>query len=247
MKKRVAIRAHGSKDPNSWFSGGFGLLQYFHEHAEELDGEIVLIVSPFEAGSVAIKTADFNDSIWSDIPYICLHDYSATSYVKIINDYDINLNFFSGWLKLVRGLESETCINIHPGPIQEIIWPDGQQWSFGGKGMRGDYVHRKVWEAYQAWIITSTAITMHYMTDRFDDPRYVIGQCVIPFLDTDTTWENPKSRLRTMEPIFQQYVCHQLVNGKIRIENDGVVIDDEVEFENAVFGGFGEVERRWGD
>ena len=240
--KRLAIRAHGSKDPEKWFSGGLWLLQYFHEHADVLDGEIVVVISPFSEGSTAKKTELFNIQSWSSVSHVCLTSYTAQDYQKVTEEYAIDLHVFSGWLKLVKWLDPTSCVNIHPGPIQEVIWPDGMHWVFGGKGMWGDHVHRKVWEAYQAWALTSTAITMHYMTEQFDDPRYLIGQCIVPILETDSSWEELKKRLRELEPRFQQYVCHQLANGKIRVENEEVVIDDEVRFDGAVFGEFREIE-----
>lgn len=79
---------------------------------------------------------------------------------------------------------------------------------------------------------------MHYMTEQFDDERLLIGQCVIPILATDTCWEDLKERVRSIEPSFQQYVCHQLANGHIRVEHNQVLIDDQVAFPGAVFGNF---------
>jgi hypothetical protein len=57
-------------------------------------------------------------------------------------------------------------------------------------------------------------------------------------LETDSSWEQYKKRARLIEPSFQQYVCGQLANGNIRIENEEVVIEDEVEFVGASFGEF---------
>lgn len=79
---------------------------------------------------------------------------------------------------------------------------------------------------------------MHYVTEQFDDPRYVIGQVAVPILPEDTCRQDYKQRARVIEPLFQQYVVHQLVVGKIRVENDHVVVADDVAFPGAVFGGF---------
>ena len=238
MKKRITIRAHGSKDPTQWFSGGLWLLEYFHEHKESLDGEIVCVVSPFERGSVAAKIETFNKRTWRSISHICLSSYTAKDYESIEKKYAIDLHFFSWWLKFVRWLKPLTAINIHPWPIQPVCTPDEQERHFGGKWMRGDHVHRKVRDAYQGWIIKRSVLSMHYITNQFDDPRFLIWQVVVPLLETDSSWEQYKKRARLIEPSFQQYVCGQLANGNIRIENEEVVIEDEVEFVGASFGEF---------
>lgn len=238
MKKRIAIRAHGSKQPDSWFSGGLWLLEYFHEHADILDAEIVLVVSPFASGSAAKKTEAFNIQSCSSVSHVSLNWYTEQDYQGIAKEYAIDIHFFSGRLKFVKWLAPLTAINIHPGPIQGVTGPDGQERHFWWKWMRWDHVHRKVWDSYASWAIKRSCLSMHYITDQFDDPRYLIWQVAVPILETDVTWEDYKKRARSIEPSFQQYVCCQLANGKIRIEQNKVVIDDEVKFEEGVFGEF---------
>jgi len=241
MAKRIAIRAHGWEDPSLWFSWGYGLLEYFQSYVSPMDAEIVLVVSPFASWSVAEKTWIFNKKHHCTIQHVCLQSYSAEAYMKVEETYAIDLHFFSGWLKLVKWLIPLTCVNIHPGPLQSPIDQQGNEWHFGGKWMRWDHVHRKVWEAYQAWVIKTSALSMHYITPKFDDPTYLIWQVEVPILESDASRENYKQRARTIEPLFQQYVCAQIAFGRIRIEDTKVIIDDDVVFPGAVFWDFVEL------
>lgn len=237
MKKRLAIRSHGSKNPAVWFSGGQWLLNYIYAHEQSISAEVALVVSPFSRWSAAKKTALFNQRSGACIPHVKFSPKHGHDYISLTKAYDIDMHIFSGWLKLVSWLPAHMCVNIHPWPIQ-VLRNNGQVWHFGWKGMWGDAVHQKVREAYCAWVLNATCLTMHYMTEHFDDPRYVIAQCRVPIVSSDTDWLAVKKRLRHIESYFQQYIVHQLITGSISFDNDLVLIDKTCYFPWTTFGGF---------
>jgi folate-dependent phosphoribosylglycinamide formyltransferase PurN len=108
-------------------------LAYFQEYEKTIDAEIVVVISPFENGSAASKTNAFNEARHSSISHITFSTYTTEEYQRITKTYAIDLHFFSGWLKLVKGLDPLTAINIHPGPIQMVRDISGNTWHFGGK------------------------------------------------------------------------------------------------------------------
>jgi folate-dependent phosphoribosylglycinamide formyltransferase PurN len=147
-------------------------------------------------------------------------DWVSQQYMKIMEQYNIDYLFLSGWLKLVLWMNSNKCINIHPGPTQR---------PYGWEGMHGMAVHEKIWEDYQAWIIHQTCVTMHYATNQFDDPRFTIAQIPVTLEDCNSA-DDIQKKVNKMEHEVQWKITQMIVNKDINWswdENDSIQVDME--------------------
>ncbi|MBA3732800.1 hypothetical protein H0W91_00260 [Patescibacteria group bacterium] len=109
----------------------------------------------------------------------------------------------SGWLKLVTGLDPRTTFNIHPGPLPR----------FGGERMYGHYVHEAVIEAFNRGEITHSAVTMHFVTEKFDEGP-VFFRKAIEIIPGDTA-DSLSARVNTVEHLYQPIVTDAVLKGKI--------------------------------
>ncbi len=109
----------------------------------------------------------------------------------------------SGWLKLVTGLDPKKTFNIHPAPLPR----------FGGPGMYGHYVHEAVMEAYHRGEITHSAVSMHFVTEKYDEGP-VFFQKTVEILPNDTA-EILAQRVNIVEHQFQPIVTNAVLQGKI--------------------------------
>jgi phosphoribosylglycinamide formyltransferase-1 len=114
--------------------------------------EIIGVVSHIEHGGVRERADRLG------IPFIYFPaPHTAERYQEIVKDADFIA--LSGWMRLVAGLDPRVTFNIHPGPLPE----------FGGKGLYGNFVHEAVLKAYREGRITSSAVSMHFVTPEFDE------------------------------------------------------------------------------
>ncbi len=119
-----------------------------------LDANIVAVVSNHEHGGVRQKA----DALL--VPFIHFpRPWSPERYRALVAETGVEFSALSGWLKLVKGLDSRTTFNIHPGPLP----------MFGGSGMYGQTVHEAVLDAFALGIITHTEVCMHFVTQAYDD------------------------------------------------------------------------------
>jgi folate-dependent phosphoribosylglycinamide formyltransferase PurN len=177
-----------------------------------LSGEIVAVVSNHENGGVRERA----DRL--DVPcvYFPAHKVAdgetagqefgpefgtAKNYRKIAGDAD--LICLSGWLKLVTGLDPRKTINIHPGPLPR----------FGGAGMYGHHVHEAVMEAYKAGEIKNSAVSMHFVTEKFDEGPLFFSQSV-PILPNDTA-DTLAARVLEAEHKWQPLITDKVLRGEI--------------------------------
>ena len=191
-KPKIIVFASGAKD-----GGGTGfknLVVKSRENNSEINYEIVAVVSNYENGGVK-KIADE-----LGIKFIYFKKpFSAEKYIEIVKNSGADWVALSGWLKLTKGLDSKTTFNIHPGKLPE----------FGGDGMYGIYVHRAIIEAGARW----TAVTMHFVTDIYDD-----GPIFFQFpinVKKDDTPESLGKRVNLYEHKFQPLITSMVVNGEI--------------------------------
>lgn len=91
-------------------------------------------------------------------------------------------------------------INTHPGPLPE----------FGGKGMYGLHVHRAVLESGR----TETAITIHWVTEHYDDGAVIAVQTV-PLRSGDTP-EVLQQRAKEIEAPFVARTVSELAEALSR-------------------------------
>lgn len=99
----------------------------------------------------------------------------ASTVMPLMQKYGIDFIVLAGFLQLVPAFlieaYSHRIINIHPALLPK----------FGGKGMYGHHVH----EAVKAAGETETGITVHWVTEKYDDGG-IIAQFRTPLSPTDT-------------------------------------------------------------
>lgn len=193
-KPKVVIFASGTKDGGG---SGFENLVKSVENGT-LNADIVGVVSNHECGGVR-KRADW---LGIKFEYFC-GPYTAENYKKIIEKIGADFAALSGWLKLVRGLDPAKTFNIHPGPLPK----------FGGDGMYGHYVHEAVMRAYKKGEVNSSAVTMHFVTEKYDKGPVFFCHPVEIF--PDDTAETLAKRVNEAEHKYQPIITDLVVNGEI--------------------------------
>jgi len=189
MKPKVLIFASGSKE-----GGGSGFL---HLILNMLSGllpvEICGVVCNYENGGVR-KIAD-QYGIW----FSHLASFTAEDYFRVAAESGAEWFLLSGWLKHVKGLPANRTINIHPGPTQ----------GFGGKGYHGHHVHQAILDAGAK----ETAVTMHFVTENFDEGptffEYPLRVCAGD--DADSLG----SRVNRYEHGHQSWITSLVISGQI--------------------------------
>ena len=163
-----------------------------------LRAEIVGVVSNHEYGGVRQKA----DAL--DIPFIYFPSpWTAEGYQKIVRESGAEWIALSGWIKMVAGLDPRRTFNIHPGPLPE----------FGGPGLYGHKVHEAVLEAYRAGKIKNSAVSMHFVTDKYDKGP-VFFEYPVP-IEPDDTPDTLAARVNQAEHEWQSRITDLVVNGEI--------------------------------
>ena len=193
-KPKLLILASGSGS-----GGGSGFEKLVEaSRSGVLNAELVGVVSNYENGGVREKADRLS------IPFINFTGpYEASEYQKIVAATQANFIALSGWLKLVKGLNPRTTFNIHPGPLPR----------FGGKGMYGHHVHEAVMEAYKKGEVTHSAVTMHFVTEKYDEgPVFFIHRVeILP----DDTPETLGKRVNEAEHMWQPIITNKVIQGEI--------------------------------
>jgi len=183
--KKILIFASGSKD-----GGGSGFQELVeNSRTGVLSAEIVAVVSNHENGGVR-KRADK-----LAVPFI----HFSGEYKEIVDRFKPDLVCLSGWLKLVKGLDSAKTINIHPGSLPE----------FGGAGMYGHHVHEAVINSG----VKETAVSMHFVTEEYDEGP-VFFRYPIAVRKNDTA-DTLAGRVNKIEHSWQSYITNLVVQGEI--------------------------------
>ena len=205
--KKIIVFASGTKD-----GGGSGFENLVKATRDgRLSGEIVTVVSNHENGGVrqradrlGVKFVHFpaKKPVEGEIgPEFGPEFGTAENYRKIADDAD--LVCLSGWLKLVTGLDPRKTINIHPGPLPR----------FGGAGMYGHHVHEAVMEAYKNGEVKNSAVSMHFVTEKFDEGPLFFSQPV-PILMDDTA-DTLATRVLEAEHKWQPLITDKVLRGEI--------------------------------
>ena len=215
-RKKIIVFASGTKD-----GGGSGFENLVVASRDgRLSGEIVAVVSNHENGGVR-QRADRLGVPFVYFPARKVMDgepvgpesnpdlNTAENYRKLTEDAD--LVCLSGWLKLVTGLDPRKTINIHPGPLPR----------FGGAGMYGHHVHEAVMEAYRNGTldavtrekVTHSNISMHFVTEKFDEGPLFFSQPV-PILPDDTA-DTLAARVLEAEHKWQPLMTDKVLCGEI--------------------------------
>ena len=192
--RRLLVFASGSKE-----GGGSGFETLVTAtRSGTLRVDIAGVVCNHEHGGVRERADRLR------IPFFYFPEpYDAEHYRALVTKTKADFVALSGWLKLTKGLDPRTTFNIHPGPLP----------AFGGKNLYGHKVHEAVLEAYKAGRITHSAVSMHFVTDAFDDGPIFFSHPV-PIEPTDTP-ETLAKRVNTVEHKWQAVVTDKVVSGEI--------------------------------
>lgn len=212
-KKKIIVFASGTKD-----GGGSGFENLVNASRDgRLSCEISAVVSNHENGGVrqradrlGVKFIHFpaRNALASEAGGPA--PWTVERYREIVGDAD--LVCLSGWLKLVTGLDPRKTINIHPGPLPR----------FGGAGMYGHHVHEAVIEAYKmanfrkdspCEKITHSAVSMHFVTEKFDEGPLFFSQPV-EILPDDTA-DTLAARVLEAEHKWQPLITEKVLRGEI--------------------------------
>jgi len=192
--KEIMVFASGSAS-----GGGSGLEQLIrNSQTGILKAKISAVVSNHAYGGVR-KVAKR-----SDVEFVHFTGpWEADDYQKIVSQYEPDLIALSGWLKLTRGLDPKKTINIHPGPLPY----------FGGKGMHGHHVHEAIIKAYLDGKILFSAVSMHYVIDRYDEGPIIFSYPV--YIGPDYDADKIASEVNKIEHSWQSYITNLVLEGKI--------------------------------
>ncbi len=194
--KKIVVFASGTKD-----SGGSGfevLVKNSISGTGILKAAIVAVVSNHEHGGVHQRAEKLR------VPFEFFSGpWDKDSYIRIVNKYKPDLVALSGWLKLVTGLEPAKTINIHPGPLPQ----------FGGAGMYGHHVHEAVMNAYKKGEAKNSAVTMHFVTEKYDEGP-IFFQIPV-WIDDNDTIEDLGKRVNQFEHAWQSYITNLVIQGQI--------------------------------
>lgn len=125
-------------------------------------------------------------------------------YLDIMEKYQLEYIFLSWWLVQVLWYEPNKTVNIHPGPIKVPYW---WRWMYGEK------VHEKIWQDHLDWKINKTCVTMHYVTDKFDDGP-IVAQVPV-WLDWCNSALDVQKRVNEIEKIFQWKITLMIMTWEI--------------------------------
>lgn len=193
-KPRLIVFASGTKD-----GGGSGFEHLVeNSRAGVLRAEIVAVVSNHEFGGIRQKADRLG------VPFVYFPEpWDEQGYKTIIRNYEADFVALSGWLKMVKGQDPAKTFNIHPAPLPR----------FGGKGMYGIHVHEAVIEAFKRGEITRTAVSMHFVTEKYDE-----GPVFFEFpieIRKDDTPETLQKRVLEYEHGWQSFITDLVVNDEI--------------------------------
>jgi phosphoribosylglycinamide formyltransferase 1 len=183
VKTRIAVLASG---------GGTNLqamLDHFVALGNAACGEVVVVASNRpSAGALERARA-------AGIEALVFDARSEDDLLRILTGHDIQLVALAGYLRLVPpsviARYSGRIVNVHPGPLP----------AFGGAGMYGVRVH----EAVLAAGLPESAVTVHLVTERYDDGP-PLATWPVPVLDNDTPDALAARVLRVEHIIFPRII-----------------------------------------
>jgi phosphoribosylglycinamide formyltransferase-1 len=175
-----------------------------------LDAWVCAVITNHFAGGVwqKAKALGIPSEYWAG-PYL------AKGYQNFVKYFNADYVMLSGWLKLVAGLDPARTINIHPGPLPR----------FGGPKLYGHHVHEAVMAAYHQGEITHSAVTMHFVDEKYDrGPTFFA--LPIPIEPGDTP-ETLAAKVNHAEHEWQPRVLNYVVQGQVRMVGKEVVYETE--------------------
>lgn len=201
QKKRVLVFASGTATGGG--SGFRELVELSRTTPEILYADIVGVISNHQAGGVRKHADNFG------IDFTTMADgFTAECYQWLVSHFRADYVMLSGWLKPVRGLDPARTVNIHPGPLP----------LFGGQGMYGHHVHEAVMAAYRRGEIVESAVTMHFVTEEYDQGP-IFFEFPVPIRPEDTP-ETLGARVNEKERAWQAFMLNMVVQGQIQLRGE---------------------------
>ncbi|MEW6658802.1 MAG: formyltransferase family protein [Thermodesulfobacteriota bacterium] len=205
-KSDILVFASGTKTGGG--SGFETLVRATRTQPPILDARICGVVTNHWGGGVWQKAQALG------IP--CEHwpgPFQAQGYRNFVKYFQADYVMLSGWLKLVAGLDPARTINIHPGPLPR----------FGGPNLYGHHVHEAVMAAYRRGEVTHSAVTMHFVDEKYDRGP-VFFALPIPIEPGDTP-ETLSAKVNRAEHEWQPRVLNYVLQGQVRLVGQEVVYE----------------------
>ena len=198
--------------------GGTGFLKLVEASRNNgvLRAEIVVVVSNHAHGGVFTKAQNLG------IPF--RHSPKGRTpedHTRLVQEFGIEWTALSGWLGCMAGHDPKTTFNIHPAV--DLV-------KFGGKGMFGHHVHEAVWKSFLNREITHTGVTMHFATEKYDDPSAIFFQRYIPLTRAFKNAETVGKVVNLVEQLWQAEITNRVVHRKITWggKNAGSIVGSDI-------------------
>jgi phosphoribosylglycinamide formyltransferase-1 len=212
MSKNIAIFASGT--PDLWWSWAEKLLEQIRKWEIENVWKVFLVTN-YPNWWVA-KLSDKYAGIVSDL---IIQDnfpkrerdgkfseeniqWMQSFYQEIIKNNNLDYIFLSGWMKLVLWVEPQKVVNIHPWPVSRDY-----QWLYWKN------LYEKLLADFESWKIKRSCITMHYVTEKYDDWP-IIFQYPVEIQEDDTV-ETLQKRTKATEHAWQWEITNMVINWDI--------------------------------
>lgn len=152
-----------------------------------------------------IYSAVFSNEMWED---------SNPEILKLINSFKPDLIVLAGFLKkipdsIIKKYKNR-IINIHPSLLP----------AFGGKGMYGMNIHKKVIEAG----VKVSGLTVHFVNEKFDSGRIIYQKAVA--VNNDYDYKKLNEVILKEEHKVLPFIIKKFEENKIKINKDKITIED---------------------
>jgi phosphoribosylglycinamide formyltransferase-1 len=123
----------------------------------------------------------------AEVAFECLDPWDSAKAMQIITGYNAALVVLAGFLRKITpdviAVFPDRILNLHPSLLPK----------YGGKGMYGKHVHRKVIENQE----TESGITVHLVNEAYDEGK-ILAQFSCSVLPKDTP-ESLEQKIRSLE------------------------------------------------
>ncbi len=180
------------------------------------NANIVAVVSNHENGGVSKRAKKLEVQFFHSPKGRTKADYEA-----IIECTQPDFIALSGWLGKIEGHDPRTTFNIHPAY---------DLFRYGGKGMHGDYVHEAALDDFRRGLVKYHGITMHFATEKYDDPAAVFFKKKVEIKKGDTL-ETLRARVNEAEHWWQPIITHRVITGQIHWDgkNPESIVGEDIE------------------
>jgi len=197
MIKIAVFASHGGSDMQAIIDGC---------KKGKLNAKVVVVVSN-NGDSMALQRAEKEKipAYHLSAKLLGSEDVLAEELLKILAEYDVNMIFLAGYMRLlhpsVLARYHNRIFNIHPALLPK----------FGGKGMYGIHVHTAVIAAGEK----ETGVTIHRVNAEYDSGE-IVAQTTVPVREGDTP-EMLAARVLEREHEFLIEVIAEIISGEIAL------------------------------